>query len=476
MWRNHYKSCKVTGLHFSSLNTFLPELTHVFISNSALIAQECGFEKISFLKFIPNLNTLILSKNSISDFSVTEVGCFLHLTKLSIGKNMLKTLPDLSASVNLTELRINNNLLTTIGESILNNKKLKTLDISNNLLTNWDDIRKLVGLHLLTNLGVKGNNFPAPPESTDDLEVREDKAAETIDDITERRFRRFVLSVFLKTVGAANKSFEQLIVLDMKRVKMKLSPGMSASADTEESAVSGPTAATSTSSSSSTSASAKGSKKGLKVRPVPPSEDEGDHITVKKSKMKRSLDHTETNTATASATQKDVVKKRKKGAEQESELEPVSAILSQESEKPKKKKKSAVVDDSFLNSDVGKGTTERRGDKGVHTGSTPSSSSSSSSSSSLSAGSGVVAVIVHKKAVKPASTGKGGAVKGATAGSNSTSDTSSVNAGVAGRDRSKGASSVSASVSAVDDAAVSSVLGGSTSASNMIGIGGTSAW
>jgi Leucine rich repeat len=404
------------------------------------------------------LNTLILSKNSISDFSVGEVGSFLHLTKLSIGKNMLKSLPDLSASVNLTELRINNNLLTTIGESILNNKKLKTLDISNNLLTSWDDIRKLVGLPLLTNLGVKGNNFPAPPESIDDLEVREDKAAETIDDVTERRFRRFVLSMFLKTVGAANKSFEQLIVLDMKRVKMKLSPGMSAGADTEESAVSVPAAATST----------KGSKKALKTRPAPASEDAEDDVTGKKNKMKRTLGHSETTTATA--TQKDSLKKRKKGAEQELEQEPVSAILSLESGKPNKKKKSAVLDNSFLNSDEGKGTKERKGEKGAHIGSIPSSSSSSSTSA---LGSGVISVIVHKKAVKLSSLGKASRAKG-TADSNSTGDALPVGVSVgASRDHLKGAASASV---LVDDAAVSSVLGGSTSASNLIGIGGSSAW
>jgi Leucine rich repeat len=411
------------------------------------------------------LNTLILSKNSISDFSVAEVGSFLHLTKLSIGKNMLKSLPDLSASVNLTELRINNNLLTTIGDSILNNKKLKTLDISNNLLTSWEEIKKLVGLPLLTNLGVKGNNFPAPPESTDDLEVREDKAAETIDDVTERRFRRFILSMFLKTVGAANKSFEQLIVLDMKRVKMKLSPGMSAGG-TEESAV-GVRTATPTS-----AISTKGSKKTLKARPAPASEHDEDELTGKKKKMKRTLGHSESATATATTTQKDALKKRKKGTELESEQEPVSAILSHEAEKPKKKKKSSVVDDSFLNSDEGKGTKERKVDKSAHIGSTPSSSSSSTFSTSA-LGSGVISVIVHKKAVKASSLGNGSRAIG-IADSVSTGNALSVGVSAgAGRDYLKGA--VSASVS-VDDAAVSSVLGGNTSASNLVGIGGSSAW
>jgi hypothetical protein len=124
-------------------------------------------------------------------------------------------------------------MITSISDTILTNKKLKTLDLSHNLLTDWEDVRKLVGLPNLTNLGIKENKLPPPPESTDELEVREDKAAEGIEDKIERRYRRFVLSIFLRFVGVAQKSFEQLIVLDMKRVKMKLTPGMSADNENE---------------------------------------------------------------------------------------------------------------------------------------------------------------------------------------------------------------------------------------------------
>jgi Leucine-rich repeat (LRR) protein len=127
----------------------------LFYPYLALIAHECGFEKTSFLKFIPQLNTLILSKNSISEFAVSEVVSLVNLTKLSISHNMLKSIPDLSASVNLTELRVNHNMITTISDSILVNKKLKTLDLSHNLLTDWEDVRKLVELPNLTNLGIK---------------------------------------------------------------------------------------------------------------------------------------------------------------------------------------------------------------------------------------------------------------------------------------------------------------------------------
>ena len=189
----------------------------------ALIAHECQFEKVSFLKFLPNLNTLVLSKNIITDFSVNNVGSFAHLTKLSIGHNKLTMIPDLSTSPHLVELRINHNEITHVGDTFLSLKKLKTLDLSNNRLSNWEDVQKLSSLATLTNLGVKGNPLPDPPESVEEIELKEDKASETMQDIMERRYRHYVLSMFQRRVGAMNKLFCQLIVLDMKRVKMKFS-------------------------------------------------------------------------------------------------------------------------------------------------------------------------------------------------------------------------------------------------------------
>ena len=189
----------------------------------ALIAHECQFEKVSFLKFLPNLNTLVLSKNIITDFSVNNVGSFAHLTKLSIGNNKLTMIPDLSTSPHLVELRINHNAITQVDDTLFSLKKLKTLDLSNNRLSNWNDIRKLSSLVTLTNLGVKGNSLPDPPESVEEIELKEDKASETMQDIMERRYRHYVLSMFQRRVGAMNKLFCQLIVLDMKRVKMKFS-------------------------------------------------------------------------------------------------------------------------------------------------------------------------------------------------------------------------------------------------------------
>ena len=356
---------------------------------------------------------------------------------------MLKVIPDLSASPNLTELRVNNNMLTTINDSILNNKKLKLLDVSNNLLTNWDDVRLLIGLPFMTSLAVKGNKFPPPPESTDDLETREDKAAETIDDIMERRYRRFVLSIFLRNVGAAKKTFEQLIVLDMKRVKMKLSPGMSANPTADESAVSlRPTKNAklthskkdSQDETSSTSRSAVADKSAL-ASPSP------------KYKKRKLLNEEEENTETAV----EVTKLKNKKSEIAADGTQILKV---------KKKKSKKADEGFLNSNEegkGKGGGGGKKEEIKEEGNNPVLLSAAAM------GSGVLEFIVHKKSSKTAT----------KQGNNANLSDSLKNKDSLVKDKSKKDEKKIIS-SITDDEAVSSMLAASSSVA--FGVGGSSAW
>ena len=354
---------------------------------------------------------------------------------------MLKVIPDLSASPNLTELRVNNNMLTTINDSILNNKKLKLLDVSNNLLTNWDDVRLLVGLPFMTSLGVKGNKFPPPPESTDDLEIREDKAAETIDDIMERRYRRFVLSIFLRNVGAAKKTFEQLIVLDMKRVKMKLSPGMSATPTADESVVS--------------------------TRPT-----KNAKLTYSKKDGQDNASSTSTTrsavvdkTASASPSPKD--KKRKLLSEEEENTEAAVEVTKIKKKKSEaavdgtqilkvKKKKSKNVDNGFLSSnEEGKGGGKKEEIK--------EEVNNPVLLSAAAMGSGVLEVIVHKKSPKIAT----------KQGNNANLSDTLKDKDSFVKDKSKKVEKKITS-SIIDYEAVSSMLVASSSVA--FGVGGSSAW
>ena len=69
----------------------------------------------------------------------------------------------------------------------------------------------------------EGNPFPPAPDTYDQTRLREDTSAERVTDEHERRYRHHILSLFQQTVGAQDKPKIQLIVLDMKRVKMKWS-------------------------------------------------------------------------------------------------------------------------------------------------------------------------------------------------------------------------------------------------------------
>lgn len=184
----------------------------------AFIANECGFTKISFVRFLSHVNTLVLSKNAISSFPSDVT--FLHLTKLSLGHNQLTSIPSLTNMPQLTELRLNNNHISAIIDSLAALKHLKTLDISHNNLSDWDNIRLLTQCKRLTNLSLHHNPLPTPPAI--DIQLREDISADKISQ-EERIYRHYVLAMFQDYVGAEAKPHIRLIVLDMKRVKFKWS-------------------------------------------------------------------------------------------------------------------------------------------------------------------------------------------------------------------------------------------------------------
>jgi Leucine-rich repeat (LRR) protein len=142
-----------------------PKIRHIdshvlkpLVKLQALIANDCGLSKVSFLRSCQLLNTLVLSHNSLTRFptSFSSEFSFLHLKKLSLGFNALTALPDLSVCPNISELRLNNNQLSSLTSAILLPSKLKILDLSNNLLTSWTEIEILTGLAHLTNLSLRG--------------------------------------------------------------------------------------------------------------------------------------------------------------------------------------------------------------------------------------------------------------------------------------------------------------------------------
>lgn len=234
-----------------------------------LIANDCGLTKVSFLKFLPCLNTLVLSHNKLTSFTFDEVGSLKFLVKCSLGHNEFTQVPDFTAICSaahepsgnrrereqadfydnkLEELRLNSNLISGVGKTIVRNRHLKTLDLSSNRIASWDDVKTLAELPNLTNLSIHNNLLEVlqgaaeaalAPGSThsaggaplarhvDGLPIREDISAAAVRERDpsgrESLLRRYTLYLFQRTVGREAKLHIQLVVLDMRRVKDKWS-------------------------------------------------------------------------------------------------------------------------------------------------------------------------------------------------------------------------------------------------------------
>ncbi|OMJ07450.1 Leucine-rich repeat-containing protein 48 [Smittium culicis] len=86
------------------------------------------------------------------------------LTKLSASYNKFRQIPKFGENENMKEIKINNNKITFVHESLSNLVNLQVLDLGNNLITNFSQIEPLYKLKKLTNLNLKGNPIANDPE------------------------------------------------------------------------------------------------------------------------------------------------------------------------------------------------------------------------------------------------------------------------------------------------------------------------
>ncbi|KGN64992.2 leucine-rich repeat-containing protein 9 [Cucumis sativus] len=123
----------------------------------ALILNDNEIASICKLDQMKNLNTLVLSRNPIRSIgdSLLKVK---SMKKLSFSNCKLQSIDSsLKSCVQLKELRLAHNEIRMLPNDLAHNKKLLNLDLGNNVIVRWSDLKVLSSLGYLRNLNLQGN-------------------------------------------------------------------------------------------------------------------------------------------------------------------------------------------------------------------------------------------------------------------------------------------------------------------------------
>ncbi|XAR60165.1 hypothetical protein NMG60_11033422 [Bertholletia excelsa] len=122
----------------------------------ALILNDNEIVSIGRLDQMKEFNTLVLSRNPVSKIGESLIKV-KSITKLSLSNCQLQSIDSLKFCTELKELRLAHNDIRTLPSELACNAKLQHLDIGNNLVTSWSDIKVLSALLNLKNLNLQGN-------------------------------------------------------------------------------------------------------------------------------------------------------------------------------------------------------------------------------------------------------------------------------------------------------------------------------
>ncbi|OAY68102.1 Protein phosphatase 1 regulatory subunit 7 [Ananas comosus] len=123
----------------------------------AIILNDNNISSICKLDELKYLNTLVLSRNPILDIG-DSLRMVKTMTKLSLSHCEIQNIgSSLVSCADLKEVRLAYNKITTIPAELARNVKLRNLDLGNNLIENWSDLKVLSALKNLRNLNLLGN-------------------------------------------------------------------------------------------------------------------------------------------------------------------------------------------------------------------------------------------------------------------------------------------------------------------------------
>ncbi|CAN1171245.1 Protein phosphatase 1 regulatory subunit 7, partial [Linum perenne] len=158
------------------------------VSLRALILNDNEIVSICKLDQLKELNTLVLSRNPIR-----EIG-----ESLSKAKSLTKSIgSSLKGCIELKELRLSHNEINTLPSELACNKKLQNLDMGNNGITRWSDLKVLSSLIEVKNLNLLGN----PIADKDKLLKKVNKLLPNLQIFNSKPIDK------LKSSGKTNRSF-----------------------------------------------------------------------------------------------------------------------------------------------------------------------------------------------------------------------------------------------------------------------------
>lgn len=127
------------------------------VSLRALILNDNDIVSICKLDKMKELNTLVLSRNPISGIG-QSLAKNNSITKLSLSNYQLQGIDfSLKSWTELKELRLAHNDIKALPSELAFNIKLQNLDIGNNVIMKWSDLKVLSSLFNLKNLNLQGN-------------------------------------------------------------------------------------------------------------------------------------------------------------------------------------------------------------------------------------------------------------------------------------------------------------------------------
>lgn len=160
-WREKKVQC-----NFSPIMSYIeckevPDLSKSWLSLSMVRLSKCGLAALdSSLHYLPELTDVDFSQNSISEIIHIQDCC--KLSSLNLSSNKIRILSNISRVLrNITSLNLANNQVESL-DGVQGLYALRTLDVSGNLILDFQEIHHLNRLPCLEFLALIGNPFCLP--------------------------------------------------------------------------------------------------------------------------------------------------------------------------------------------------------------------------------------------------------------------------------------------------------------------------